>query len=426
MKKYSKARYYAVLILKEVLENGRWANKLLTYYSFRLKSNEVNLLSALVNGTVKQKLFADWVLKNYVKPEKFEKLTPWIRTILRMGVYQLYFLDRVPPYAVINESVELAKRFGHRGTAGLVNAVLKNINRDRIQPDSIWIKLSHPEWLYRLLVEKFGEEKAIKIMEHNNMPPLIFVRVNTLKISPESFENLLQKMGVGYRRFSFPPVTFQLEELPHLAGIPDELYYVQDLSSQVIPYLLEPSGWVLDMAGAPGGKISHSYQLNPEILAISVELHLSRAKEIKRLAGRLGARIHVVNGDSTYISFKSQFDRILLDAPCSGLGTLRRHAELRWRMRPERIKELVEIQKKLLENAVNLLKPGGILVYSTCTITTEENEGIVRWFTERFKGFSLEPAVEHIPQKFTDNGFLFVDGVEFGSDFSFGVRFRRG
>ncbi len=263
-------------------------------------------------------------------------------------------------------------------------------------------------------------------MEHNNRPPEIFVRINTLKTTPEKFEELLKEKGVKFRKFSFPPVTYWLDKLPHIAGIPDEFYYVQDLSSQVIPYLLEPEGKILDMAGAPGGKISHAYQLNPEIFAVSVEIHLSRAKEMKRLTERLGAMIHVVNGDSTYISFKTRFDRILLDAPCSGLGTLRRHAELRWRMRPERITELVEIQKKLLRNATNLIKPGGILLYSTCTITREENDEIARWFLENFREFRLEPAENFLPENFTRDGFLLVDGTEFESDFSFGVRFRRG
>jgi len=426
LRKYSKVRYYAILVVKEVLEEGRWANKLLTYYSFKLKPDEVPFLSILVNGTVKYKLFSDWVLKNYIKSEKFEKLTPWIRTVLRMGVYQIYFLHKVPDYAAVGESVELAKRFGHRGTAGLVNAVLKNIARERPWPEEVWIRHSHPLWLYDLLRETFGNGKALRIMEHNNKPPEIFVRVNTLKIERERFENLLTEMGVKFRRFPFPPVTYHLEKLPHLVGLSEEFYYVQDLSSQVIPYLLDPEGRILDMAGAPGGKISHVYQLNPDVFAVSVELHLSRAKEMKRLSERLGAGVYVINGDSTYISFRSGFDRILLDAPCSGLGTLRRHAELRWRMRPERITELVEIQKKLLKNAVTLLKPGGVLLYSTCTITREENEGVVNWFLENFKDFRLERAEDFIPVEFTDRGFIFVDGTNYGSDFSFGARFRRG
>ncbi len=419
----SRVRYYAVLILKEVLEEGRWANKLLVYYSFRVKPESVPLLSALVNGTVKYKLFTDWVLEKYLGKKKFAKLTPWIRTILRMGVFQLYFLENVPEYAVVNESVELAKRFGHRGTAGLVNAVLKRVARERIYPDEVWIRYSHPEWLYKKLVEIFGDDKAVQVMEHNNLPARTFLRVNTLRASREKFESMLTE----FERFEFPPFAYRVDKLPHLLGIPEEYYYVQDLSSQTVPHLLapEPGDLVLDMTGAPGGKITYAYQLEPTINAVSVEIHLSRAKEIKRLSGRLGTKIYVVNGDSTYIGFKRKFDKILLDAPCSGLGTLRRHAELRWRMSQERINELVKLQKRLMENAATLVKDGGVIVYSTCTITKEENEGIIEWFLAKHPDFELEGAADFIPSEFTRGKFLFVDGTLHDSDFSFAARLRK-
>jgi len=427
LKRYSKSRYYAVLILKQVLEDGRWANKLLTYYSFKLNHQDAGLLTILVNGTVKFRLFEDWVLYKYIPKKKLERLTPWIRTVLRMGVYQLYFLESVPDYAVVNESVELAKRFGHRGTAGLVNAVLKTILREKPRPDEIWVKYSHPRWLYERLVQIFGNDTAEKVMQHNNEAPQIFVRVNTLKIPPNKFEELLISKGVEFKKFDFPPVTYRLSKLPHLVGIPDEFYLVQDLSSQVIPYLVAPQGvdYVLDMAGAPGAKITHIFQINHQIKAYSVELHFSRAKEIKRLSKRLGAMIHVINGDSTYIDFNIKFHRILLDTPCSGLGTLRRHAELRWRMRPERIEELNKIQMALLENAARLVRKDGVIVYSTCTIIPQENQGVVQWFLERHSEFTLEDAKEFIPHKFTDGKYLFVNGLKHSSDFSFAARLKK-
>ncbi len=427
MKKISKSRYFAVLILKEVLEDGKWANKLLTYYSFKLNDLDTSFLTILVNGTVKFRLFEDWVLLSFISKRKFSNLTPWIRTILRLGVYQIYFLESVPSYAVVNESVELAKRFGHRGTAGLVNAVLKKIILEKPWPDEIWIKYSHPEWLYKKLYEIFGRDMVRRVMQHNNAAPRIFVRVNTLKIEQQEFEKLLRSAGIQFKKLDFPPVTYMLDKLPHLSGIPEEVYYVQDLSSQVVPYLVNPRNgdYVLDMAGAPGGKITHVYQMNPRINAYSVELHLSRAKEIKRLSKRLDAKIHVINGDSTYIDFKRKFDRILLDAPCSGLGTLRRHAELRWRMRPERIDELVQIQKSLIENAARLVKAGGVIVYSTCTIIPEENEKIVEWFLERHPEFILEKAEDFIPPEFTKGDYLFVNGLKWSSDFSFAARLKK-
>lgn len=413
--------------MKEVLEDGRWANRLLTYYSFKLNHQDASFLTILVNGTVKFRLFEDWVLLHYVPEKKFKKLTPWIRTILRMGVYQLYFLEGVPDYALVNESVELAKRFGHRGTAGLVNAVLKKVLKEKPKPDEIWIKHSHPSWLYKKLIEIFGRDTAEEVMQHNNEAPQIFVRVNTLKINPREFEELLISKGVEFKKFDFPPVTYRLSKLPHLVDIPDEFYLVQDLSSQVIPYLVASRNgdYVLDMAGAPGGKITHIYQMNPQIKAFSVELHLSRAKEIRKLSERLGAQIHVVNGDSTYIYFNRKFDCILLDAPCSGLGTLRRNAELRWRMRPERIDELTEIQRALIENAARLVKKGGAIVYSTCTIMPEENQGIIEWFLERHPEFILEDAGIYIPPEFTERRFLFVNGLKRSSDFSFAARLKK-
>jgi 16S rRNA (cytosine967-C5)-methyltransferase len=425
----TRIRREALLIIVSVLEEGKWANKLLIPSLFRLNNREDRaLLTELVYGTIKMKLYLDWVLNKILINYRMEDLTPWIRNILRLTAYEILF-TRIPPYASVSEGVKLAKRYGHRGTASLVNAVLRRLDRERPQPDEPWIRYSHPEWLYRRWIERWGEERTIQIMEHNNKPPLIYIRVNTLLTSKGDVISFLEEKGVEYRDIPFPDETLRVSIPPQDLDLPLHWYYAQDLSSQVVSYLLSPSpgDLIYDFASAPGGKSTHLASLMKNRgFILGLEYYQSRARDLMENVKRMGAEIiRVVIGDSRKIILRKKADKILLDVPCSGLGTLRRRPELRWRMKEERIGELQTLEWEILENASQYLKKGGILVYATCTTEPEENEEQIKKFLQRNRDFEIECAQNFIPEQFTESPFLKVDGVKHDCDFSFAARLKR-
>ena len=425
----TRVRKVALKIIMASLEEGRWANKLLVPNLFEIEDpRDQKLLTELVYGTIKMKLRLDWTIQRYLKKHRLEDLTPPIRNILRLSAYQILFM-RIPHYAAVSEGVKLARRFGHRGTASLVNAVLRRIADEKPVPKEPWVLHSHPEWLYRRWLELWGEERAVQIMQHNNTPAPIYIRVNTLKTTVDAVIKSLEVKGIGFEKVDFPPEAIKVARAPQLIGLPESFYYVQDRSSQMIAHLMSPKpGWtVYDLAAAPGGKITHIAALMGDEGHIkAVELHRSRALEMKKVIERLGiGSIEVVVGDGSSIMFDRKADGVLTDVPCSGLGTLRRRPELRWRMRPDRIPELAKIQKAILENAAANTRIGGIIVYSTCTIEPTENQFQIENFLREHPEFRLEPAQDYVPPEYTQDGYLFVDGVTHDCDFMFGARLRK-
>jgi len=425
----TEVRKEALLIIVAVLEEGKWANKLLIPALFRLeKKEDRSLLTELVYGTIKMKLYLDWVISKFLKGYKINDLTPWIRNILRLSTYQILFTN-IPPYASISEGVKLAKKFGHKGTAALVNALLRKIEKEKPKPDKLWIHHSHPEWLFKRWVSRFGKEKTVKIMRHNNRPPSIYIRVNTLLVSKEDVITFLENKCVEYKDISFPEETLKINVPPQDVNLPVEWYYVQDLSSQVVSYLLNPfpGDIVYDFAAAPGGKATHlAAIMKNRGFILGMEYHFSRAIELLDNLNRMGTRIvKVVVGDARDIVLKKKANKILLDVPCSGLGTLRKRPELRWRMQEKRIEELKILEEEILENASQYLEKKGVLVYATCTTEPEENEEQIRKFLEKHREFEIEDARNFIPTQFIENSFLKVDGVGNDCDFAFAVRLKK-
>ncbi len=263
-------------------------------------------------------------------------------------------------------------------------------------------------------------------MKHNNTPPPIYLRVNTLRTKIEDLCEILESSNVSFELISFPQETIKVSVPPQEIPIPEELYYAQDLSSQVVPYLLSPSinSLLYDAAVAPGGKSSHIYALTQgQITVFGVDKILSRLKVTKRVFRRLGVKdFFLVQGDSSVLTLRKKPEFALIDAPCSGLGTLRRKAELRWRMSEKRIRELSKLQKSLLEGVARNVPKGGVLVYSTCTTEPEENEENIENFLIEHRDFKLEDAREFVPPKFTGSDFLYINGIKWDSDFSFGAR----
>jgi 16S rRNA (cytosine967-C5)-methyltransferase len=326
--------------------------------------------------------------------------------LLRLALYQMFWLERVPSYAAVNESVEICKQRGFGGQAKFINAVLRAYSREsegtreklaRFKKEDISLGYSHPAWLCRRWEERFGDEKAKKLLEWNNTPPQVYARVNRLKRSAESLRAEWTKEGVEFRAVEFDWIAagsiYLLAKYPPLSNLDSFKaggFYVQDPSTLLAPAMLKPESGeeILDYCAAPGGKtafIADLIQNRGRILARDIEP--KRLKLVAENARRLGAEAITI--DPSSFPKESSFDRVLVDAPCSNSGVTRRRVELRWRISSEEITRLVREQVKLLQQAARKTRPGGTLVYSTCSLEREENEAVVREFLASNPSFKL-------------------------------------
>lgn len=405
------------------------------------------LFTRIVYGTVQFRNRLDYIVKKHVKNGK--KLDKWVRVLLWTALYQMMELDRVPDRAVIYESVEIAKKRGHRGISGLVNGVLRNARRSGFyDPDEMDSKLqrqamihAHPEWMLARWFAQYGEEVAKKICAANNTPPPLAIRANTRKISVEQLQLLLQKEGVLTKQGNLAPhaLLVQSGRVMDTAAFEQGLFHIQDESSMLVAHALQPAPGmrVVDACAAPGGKTVHIAEMmnhSGEVLAFDVHEH--KVAQIAASANRLGfTNIRWEVADFTRISRRlprAAFDRVLVDAPCSGFGVIRRKPDLKWHKKKEDIATLCELQISLLMAASRLVRPGGKLVYSTCTIEREENVGVVRRFLQKERHFYpdselggrlpeklrnkiREGCVQILPHEFDTDGFFiaaFVKGNE--------------
>ena len=433
-------RETALRILRRVEVDRAFLDRLLDAERPRERSIEDrSLLQELTSGAVKWRLRLDWVLGRLLH-RPLSELTPWIRNILRLGAYQLLFLDRIPHYAVVHESVELAKRYGHRGTSELVNAVLRRLTReaDRIPyPDReadpaayLSIAGSHPEWMVRRWIARYALEEAERLCEANNARPMISIRANTLKVDLETLAEGLRSEEI--EAIPNPWIDGFLEirrsgRLWETEAFRDGWFQPQDPSAGFASLLLapQPGERILDMCSAPGGKTTHLAQcMRNQGEIVALDLHEGRLRDLEENVRRLGVTIvRTVQADAR-ASTDRPFDRILIDAPCSGLGVLRRRADARWHRREEDIPQLVELQRAILECAARLLRVGGVLVYSTCTIEPEENQGVVDAFLRAREEIRLEPASSRIPSELART-YLHTLPHRHGIDGTFAARMRK-
>ncbi len=392
------ARFLAFRILQKV-EQGLFANSLIDKH--KLDSRDRRLLTQLVYGTIRHQGTID----RLIPPG-----TPLAnRLILRLAGFQLIYLDRIPVHAIVNESVELAKRCSTIKSARFINAILRRWARTKIHitlpnPKQDYIgylsaKYSFPSWLVKRWQVIFGKIGVDKFCEFSNEIPPLIVRTNTLKISVEDLDKKLESKKAGH------PLALEITAKGSVAEIEEfrqGLFQVQDSASMFAADLLDVRAGmkVLDLCAAPGGKTCQIAQLmdnKGEIIAL--DKSADKADLIKENCRRLGiniVRIQVADGKQ----FRNgDFDRVLIDAPCSNTGVLRRRIEARWRLQPEDFQRLPQEQLKLLTNGARLLKPGGKLVYSTCSIDPEENEKVVEKFLAENKKFKLTRYIKKIPYK---------------------------
>lgn len=388
------AREIVYRVLVEV-EKGAFANLVLDDFlkNSLLSGKDRALATEIIYGTVKNRSKLDWIIDNLAK--NISKLDIKVRVILRMALYQIVFLEKVPASAATNEAVKLAKKMFHQGVAGLVNGILRNYLRNPRQIS--WPKAaenpveyleknySHPAWMLKRWLKRYGFSAVEEMCRFNNEPAAMWVRTNTLRHSREALEARLEMEGCRTQRSWRVPEGLLLIDAPPLyrmKSFQDGLFTVQDESSMLVSHFLRPHPGqvVLDVCAGPGGKTTHLAQLmenSGSILACDVHEH--RLKLIEENAQRLGIKIiKTLLKDATKMENQDQsYELILVDAPCSGLGVLRRRPDSRWRKSEEDINTLAALQVNILENALKLLKTGGRLIYSTCTIEPEENYGVI-------------------------------------------------
>lgn len=416
--KNKNARSMALEVLYAVDHEGAFSNIALNRVLEKYKPEKLDrgFITELVYGTLRTLNTLDWVLGGFLK-KPLEGLPPWIKNILRMGVYQILHMEKVPDSAACNESANLARNYGHAGTVKLVNGVLRNVVRNKEQlefPDmetdpvkSIAIRYSHPEWLVSRWIQEFGPDAAAKLCQANNEIPSNTIRTNTLRITRDELRQNLAAEGIDASPGRCAPETLIIEGFKSVGSIAAHqsgLFMVQDESSTLVGHAVhpKPGSLVIDACSAPGGKSTHMAQLMENRgQIISADIHPHKMDLIRENADRLGVEIIkpvVLDAAELDLQFAGKADYILVDAPCSGLGVLRRRPEIRWRKRPDQIDELHSLQVKILNSAAACLKPGGILVYSTCTITHEENTDVIEEFLDNNRDFSLEDLAGYLPE----------------------------
>ena len=459
-------RQIAARVLGQRRANGEFVEDLLerALAGAQLSSADRGLCQEIVYGVVRWQSTLDWLIARKTNGREQKSA---LQNLLRLGLYQIFWLDRIPDHAAVHETVELAKQNGFGPQAGFVNAVLRGYLREADETKKLLTELkisnpaigySHPQWLVEKWQNRFGVETTSQLLEWNNTPPKTFARANTLKIRRDEFhesqtENhsgtrgtrpseklsvaaLIEKWreeNVEYdfvrRNFlgradlpvsqdaqqrvptDFENLVFELKSHPPLNSLGSfraGWFYIQDPSTLLAPVLLDaqPGETILDLCAAPGGKTTFIAQLmNNSGKIVACDIFEERLKLVRENSQRLGVTCVEPNLLSTFNLQPSTFNRVLVDAPCSNTGVMRRRVDLRWRISPEEISRLRQTQLDLLKLAATKLKSGGVLIYSTCSLEPEENSEVVNEFLREHGNFKLESERQLLP--FADN----VDGA---------------
>ncbi len=427
----STARSLAVQVLVANEKDGTYVDLLLENDAHvrTLASRDMALLRELVFGVLRNRSFLDLHIRNYIR-RGYDTFDVKIKNILRVAFYQLLFLDRVPDYAVISEAVEQAKNTGTGSQAKLVNGVLRTFQREPWKPElssaadlqEIAEYMSHPLWLVTRFVEQFGAEELLPWLKANNRVPVTFLR--HLHAQEACMDPELQSTDFdGY--FAMPAGL----RLQMLKGWQTGRYIVQDPSAGLAVALLAAGDGerIIDLCAAPGGKaVALANLVGPEGRIVAVEIEKKRLGKIHENVTRTGAEnVEIVQADARTVELDAA-DAVLVDAPCSGFGVMARKPDIRWLRKPEDMRALLRLQRHILHNAAGLVKPGGRLIYSTCTTDREENEMMVTAFLQQHREFALENAGEFVPERFvTERGFVRSWPHLHGIDGSFAARLVR-
>jgi len=409
-----KPREIAARILSQQ-RSGQFVERLLerALAETRLSTADRGLLQELVYGVVRWEATLDWLIARKSKaPPK-----PAVQDLLRLGLYQIFWLERIPPHAAVNETVELTRRARFSAQAGFVNAVLRGYIREadatrqmlnELKKSEPHLGFSHPKWLVDRWQARWGADKTAQLLDWNNTPPKTYARVNTLKADPGKLLTQWRDENVEYdfvRRDWFEEnLVFELRKHPPLNILPSfqqGLFYVQDPSTLLAARELDPrpGETILDLCAAPGGKLTYIAQLmQNQGRIIAHDTSPDRLKLIQENCTRLGvACAELVRPSFLEQSMDQMFDRVLVDVPCSNTGVMRRRVDLRWRIEPAELDRLRQAQFELLTEAARRLKPGRTLIYSTCSLEPDENENVIRDWLRQNPGFELKSSRELLP-----------------------------
>lgn len=426
------ARNVALNCLYKIDEENGYSNivldEYLNKYREKLNKKDINLISEIVYGTITWKLTIDSILQKYSKI-KLKKMSCWVLNILRMGAYQIIFLDKVPKSASVNESVNLTKKYAFRSSS-LVNAILRKIEKadyeelKSIQDTSERISkvYSMPQWLVEELLKEYSLQTVEKICKYSNEKPKTTIRINTLKTNKDNFLKKLEENNIEYEETD-------LEDFIHIKNVKNigeldlfkqGLFTVQDMGAGKISLVLAPNknDVVFDACSAPGGKTTHLAELmENEGEIIACDIHPHRIKLVEENASRLGIRIiktKVHDAIKDVKEYEEKFDKILLDVPCLGIGVIKRKPDIKWQRNIEDIEEIAKVQLEILDKCSKYLKIKGKLVYSTCSILKSENENLInKWLESRNdKGiqnkekYKLIDEEKILPDENTDGFFI--------------------
>jgi len=391
-------------------ERGTFADSLLDASRREFDVRDSAFILELVYGVLRHRSLLDWTLERFsANPLKTTDIET--RNILRLGAYQLLFLDKVPVSAAVNTSTEMAKEYGRK--SGYVNGLLRNLERNRNslpRPTfddpvrQLSVQYSHPEWLVRRWVMRFGQARTEKLVTACNRPAPLVIRTNILRTTRDELKQALVAEGADARETQYSSAGLELLSSPglkNLAAFREGHFLVQDEAAQLVGMIVapKPGETVLDACAAPGGKATHLAELmGNQGSVVALDSDVGRLNRVVENSTRLGTTIvRPVAGDAAKFS-DGLFDKILADAPCSGLGVLRRHPDGRWTKGEKIVAERQAVQSAILTNCAALLKPGGALVYATCTTEPEENEDIVNTFiTSRRGEFRIDDPRQYLP-----------------------------
>ncbi|MEW5953514.1 MAG: 16S rRNA (cytosine(967)-C(5))-methyltransferase RsmB [Bacillota bacterium] len=444
------ARELALKALVAVEADGAYANLALNSILEKYKPGKLDraFTTELVYGSLRARNTLDWALGRLLR-HSLDRQTPQVRSILRLSAYQIMFMDRVPDSAAVNEGAELARKYGHPGAVKFVNGVLRNLVRQKGElkyPDQaedpvgyLALVYSYPRWLVQRWLQQLGHSETVDLCRAGNEPAPNTVRTNTLKTTRGDLQARLQQEGVVAQPTKYAPEGLELQGFLSIGAIPsfqEGLFQVQDESSMLAGHAVspEPGSLVIDAASAPGGKTTHLAQLmNNQGRIIAYDVHAHKLKLVEDNCQRLGVNIVETRlGDASNLPLEltARADYVLLDAPCSGLGVLRRRPDARWRKEPGQIEELVSLQQRLLTGSARCVRPGGVLVYSTCTVMEEENINQWRAFLLHNPWFEPEDLGPYLPARLDCGGTMAAGYVQLlpgrhGTDGFFIARMRR-
>ena len=442
------SRSLAFLALKNVYQQKAYTDMALNRVlksvdkSLEVSQTDRNFACELVYGIVRRQRTLDTLI-DLLGKKKAAQQPPDLRIILHLGLYQLRYLDRIPDSAAVNTSVELAKENGISKLGGVVNGLLRSYIRQAESGDplqlpadpisSLGIKHSFPDWIVEIWLEQLPMEEVDQLLAWFNRSPKIDLRVNLLKASIEQVENALSDAGISVERIPNLPQGLRLENpgsVTDLPGYQQGWWMIQDSSAQLVTYLLDPQPgeMIIDACAAPGGKTTHIAELmrdNGQIIAS--DRAAKRLNKVRENAARLQLNsIKIEVGDSRELErFHNLADRVLLDAPCSGLGTLHKRPDIRWRQTSQAVESLFELQRELIEQTALCVKPKGVLVYATCTLNVLENEKVVQSFLTNNSNWSIDPNNTIAQNWATSEGWIKIYPHQSNMDGFFMVRLVR-